>query len=97
MAKKRATRTPAARTLTGPGKQYKVGRGGRGSPKGSRRGAPLLRPLLSRLRRLEVLVLHLYGRLELEPDVETKMLDNVQELKDDTEDADGDKSRNTEV
>ncbi len=51
---------------------------------------------MSRLRRLEVLVMHLFHRLELEPELVEKLLDSVQELKEDTKDL-GAESRNTEV
>ncbi len=41
---------------------------------------------MSRLRRLEVVMMHLAGRLQLEPDMVEKLLDNIQELKEDTKD-----------
>ncbi len=88
---RRVKRAPAAKTLTSPGKPYTLRRGGEGTPKGSRKGAPLLIPLISRLRRLEVIVLHLSGKLDLEPQMLEKMLDNIQIMKDDTTDL-GDKS-----
>ncbi len=96
MAKRRARRASAARTLTKPGKTFIVRRGREGTPKGSRRAAPLLLPLMSRLRRLEVLVLHMSGALDLEPVMLQKMLDNIKIMRDDTADL-GDKSGNTEV
>ncbi len=88
---RRVKRGPASRTLTSPGKSYILRRGGEGTPKGSRKGAPLLVPLISRLRRLEVLVLNLFGALELEPQMLAKMLDSVKIMQDDTRDL-GDKS-----
>ncbi len=97
MAKRRIPRKSASRQLTIPGKAYKLhGEGGRGRPKGARRGAPLLGPLMSRLRRLEVIMLHLTGRLKLEPDLVEQLLDNIQELREDTKDLGG-KSGNSEV
>ncbi len=95
--RRRAKRSPASRTLTTPGKSYTLdGEGGRGTPKASRRAAPLLRPLMSRLRRLEVLVLFLTGRIKIDHAMVEKMLDNVQELEEATKDL-GTESRNKEV
>ncbi len=95
--RRRATRGPASSNLTASVKKYTLRRGGEGSPKGSRRAAPLLRPLMSRLRRLEILLLQLYGKLDLAPEIEQKMLDNVKELVDTDPEADGRKGRDKEV
>ncbi len=87
MAKtRRVKRARASQTLTTPGKTYTLRRGGEGTPKGSRKAAPLLLPLISRLRRLEVLILHQYGHLKMDDAMVQKMLDNIQVMKDDTKD-----------
>ncbi len=95
MAKRtrRAARAPASSNLTTSKKRYTLGSGREGTPKASRRGAPLLVPLMSRLRRLEVIVLHLNGKLPLGDDMLEKMLDSILVMRNDTTDI-GDKSGN---
>ncbi len=92
MAKRtrRAKRSPASSQLTSSEKRFTLRRGGEGTPKGSRRAAPLLRPLLSRLRRLEVIVLWMNAKLPLDDAMSEKMLDNIKIMRDDTTDL-GDK------
>lgn len=85
---KRAKRMPASsRLISGEKRGTLHGRQREGLTKSARQASPAL---LGRLRRLEVLLLHLCGRLKLDSGQVEKMLDNVQDLWSDTQDLDGD-------
>ncbi len=81
MVRRRRTRGPASRLI--PAKKHATldGRVGEGSPKGFRQAK--LVPLVSRLRRLEVVVLMLSGKLR-DNGAMQPLLDKMLELRDDT-------------
>lgn len=83
--RRRQRRQPASSRLTSSNKRGSLdGRVGEGTPKASRRAA--LVPLMSRLRRLEVLMLHLAGRLKLPEGEFDKLVQRVVDLHSDTQD-----------
>lgn len=96
MAKGRKRSLPASSRLNSGAKRGKLtGGSGEGLPKAARRDAPRLAPLMSRLRRLEVVVLFLTAKLKLSPGALDAMLDKVLQLHEDV--PDGSEGSNKEV
>ena len=94
MSKTRRRRRPPAssRLIRGSKRGILQEEGGRGTPKASRPSLGL-GPLMSRLRRLEVLILHVFHEMELPEEQLDKLLKAVLQLKGDT--PDGPQGRST--